>query len=73
MPWAGPALPTTMNEALISMAAIGRLTIEGARGETGVRVVSLKVAGHGGVTTVPQIVAAIDWVVEHRNTDGLNI
>ncbi len=37
------------------------------------RIVSLKVAGHDGVTTVPQVVAAIDWVVEHRNTDGLNI
>jgi serine protease AprX len=37
------------------------------------RIVSVKVAGHDGVTTVPQVVAAIDWVVEHRNTDGLNI
>jgi serine protease AprX len=37
------------------------------------RVVSVKVAGHDGVTTVPQVVAAIDWVVDHRNTDGLNI
>ena len=39
----------------------------------GARIVSLKVAGHDGVTTVPQVVAAIDWVVEHRNSDGLNI
>ncbi len=39
----------------------------------GARIVSLKVAGNDGVTTVPQVVAAIDWVVEHRNTDGLNI
>ena len=39
----------------------------------GARIVSVKVAGHDGVTTVPQVVAAIDWVVEHRNTDGLNI
>ena len=39
----------------------------------GARVVSLKVAGEDGVTTVGQVVAAIDWVVEHRNTDGLNI
>ncbi len=37
------------------------------------RIVSLKVAGADGVTTVPQVVAAIDWVVEHRNRDGLNI
>ncbi len=39
----------------------------------GARIVSLKVAGHDGITTVPQVVAAIDWVVEHANTDGLNI
>ena len=39
----------------------------------GARIVSVKVAGHDGITTVPQVVAAIDWVVEHHNTDGLNI
>jgi len=37
------------------------------------RIVSLKVAGNDGITTVPQVVAAVDWVVEHRNSDGLNI
>ena len=40
---------------------------------TGARVVSLKTAGHDGATTVPQVIAAIDWVIEHRNSDGLNI
>ena len=39
----------------------------------GARIVSVKVAGHDGVTTVPQVVAAIDWVIEHRNTHGMNI
>ncbi len=39
----------------------------------GARIVSVKTAGHDGLTTVPQVVAAIDWVVEHRNADGLNI
>ncbi len=39
----------------------------------GARIISVKVAGADGVTTVPQVVAAIDWVVDHRNTDGLNI
>ncbi|MGI9597195.1 MAG: S8 family serine peptidase, partial [Acidimicrobiales bacterium] len=39
----------------------------------GARIVSLKVAGHDGVTTVPQVIAAIDWVVEHRNSNGMNI
>ncbi|MBT8208474.1 MAG: S8 family serine peptidase [Acidimicrobiia bacterium] len=37
------------------------------------RIVSVKVADAGGNTDVSQVIAAIDWVVEHRNTDGLNI
>ncbi|MCP3854033.1 MAG: S8 family serine peptidase [Actinomycetia bacterium] len=39
----------------------------------GARIVSLKVAGADGTTTVAQVVAAIDWVVDHHDTDGLNI
>ncbi len=39
----------------------------------GARLVSIKVAGAGGETHVAQIVAAIDWVIEHRNDAGLNI
>jgi serine protease AprX len=37
------------------------------------RIVSIKVAGATGETHVEQVVAAIDWVVEHRNDNGLNI
>ncbi|MDH5373240.1 MAG: S8 family serine peptidase, partial [Acidimicrobiia bacterium] len=37
------------------------------------RIVSLKVATRDGITDVSQVIAAINWVVEHRNTDGLNI
>jgi serine protease AprX len=37
------------------------------------RVVSIKVATSSGATDVSQVIAAIDWVVQHRNTDGLNI
>ena len=37
------------------------------------RVVSVKVASSDGATDVSQVIAAIDWVVQHRNTDGLNI
>ncbi len=56
------------------MAGIIAGTRQGHEGlAPGARVVSLKVAGHDGITTVPQVVAAIDWVVEHRNSDGLNI
>ena len=39
----------------------------------GARIVSVKVAGHDGATDVSQVIAAIDWVVQHKNTDGLNI
>ncbi len=39
----------------------------------GARVVSVKVAGAGGETHVAQIIAAIDWVIEHRNDAGLDI
>jgi hypothetical protein len=39
----------------------------------GARIVSLKVAASDGATDVSQVIAAIDWVVQHRNSDGLNI
>jgi serine protease AprX len=39
----------------------------------GARIVSLKVAASDGATDVSQVIAAIDWVIEHRNSDGLNI
>ncbi|MGH2829095.1 MAG: S8 family serine peptidase, partial [Actinomycetota bacterium] len=39
----------------------------------GSRLVSLKVADATGAADVSQVIAAIDWVVQHRNTDGLNI
>ena len=36
-------------------------------------IVSLKVGVADGGTDVSQVIAAIDWVVQHRNDDGLNI
>ena len=39
----------------------------------GARIVSVKVAGHDGATDVSQVIAAIDWVVQHRNDNGMNI
>ena len=39
----------------------------------GARIVSVKVASADGLTDVAQVIAAIDWVVEHRSSDGLNI
>jgi serine protease AprX len=37
------------------------------------RIVSLKVASADGGTDVTQVIAAIDWVVQHRTDNGLNI
>ncbi|MGA3058498.1 MAG: S8 family serine peptidase, partial [Candidatus Limnocylindrales bacterium] len=37
------------------------------------RIVSLKVGVADGGTDVSQVIAAIDWVVQHRHDNGLNI
>jgi serine protease AprX len=37
------------------------------------RIVSVKVASAGGETDVSQVIAAIDWVVQNRTNNGLNI
>jgi serine protease AprX len=37
------------------------------------RIVSIKVAGATGETSIAQVIAGIDWVVEHKNDGGLNI
>ena len=39
----------------------------------GAHIVSVKVASADGATDVSQVLAAIDWVVAHRNDAGLNI
>ena len=39
----------------------------------GARIVSVKVADRGGAADVSQVIAAIDWVVQHRRSGGLNI
>ncbi len=39
----------------------------------GARLVSLKVADSQGAADITQVLAAIDWVVEHRTSNGLNI
>ena len=36
-------------------------------------LVSVKVADSHGTTDVSQVIAAVDWVVQHRNDNGLNI
>jgi serine protease AprX len=37
------------------------------------RIVSLKLADHNGVVDVSQMIAAVDWVVQHRYDAGMNI
>jgi serine protease AprX len=37
------------------------------------RVINMKVGDGNGVTDVSQVIASLDWIVQHRNTDGLNI
>jgi serine protease AprX len=37
------------------------------------RILNVKVAASDGATDVSQVIAAIDWVVQHRNSGGLNI
>jgi subtilisin family serine protease len=37
------------------------------------RIVSVKVADSHGATDVSQVLAAIDWVVQHRRDNGMNI
>lgn len=39
----------------------------------GARLLSVKVADAGGATDVSQVIAAIDWVVQHRTDNGMNI
>ncbi|WP_203780751.1 S8 family serine peptidase [Paractinoplanes rishiriensis] len=39
----------------------------------GAKLISLKVAAADGAADVSQVIAAIDWVVTHRNDPGLNI
>lgn len=39
----------------------------------GSRIVNVKVGNAVGATDVSQVIAAIDWVVQHRKSNGLNI
>ena len=39
----------------------------------GSRLISIKVAGATGETNIAQVIAGIDWVVDHKNDPGINI
>jgi len=49
-------------------------TKDGFRGVApGARLLNMKVAGYDGAVDVSQVIAAIDWVVQHRYDNGMNI
>jgi serine protease AprX len=37
------------------------------------KLLSLRVGAHDGSVDVSQVIAAIDWVVQHRNDNGMNV
>ncbi|HVE64426.1 MAG TPA: S8 family serine peptidase [Mycobacteriales bacterium] len=37
------------------------------------RIISVKVADHSGASDVSQVIAGIDWIVEHAQDPGLNV
>ena len=39
----------------------------------GARILNMKVATADGATDVSQVIAAIDWVVQHRKDNGMNV
>ena len=39
----------------------------------GSRILNVKVANHEGAVDVSQVIAAIDWVVQHRTDNGMNV
>ncbi|MDJ0924383.1 MAG: S8 family serine peptidase [Acidimicrobiia bacterium] len=49
-------------------------TSAGFRGVApGARIINVKVANYEGAVDVSQVIAAIDWVVQHKNDNGMNI
>jgi serine protease AprX len=52
---------------------IGNDTATGTKGiAPGVKLTSIKVGTYNGTVDVSQVIAAVDWVVEHRNDDSAN-
>ncbi len=39
----------------------------------GAKILNVKVANHEGAVDVSQVIAAIDWVIQHRNDNGMNV
>src|SRR5439155_16700090 len=39
----------------------------------GAKLLSVKVGAYDGAVDVSQVIAAIDWVTQHRNDNGMNV
>jgi serine protease AprX len=39
----------------------------------GAKLLSVRVGAHDGAADVSQLIAAVDWVVQHRNDNGMNV
>ena len=52
-------------------SATGQEPFSGVAPDAG--ILSVKVANAQGATDVSQVLAAIDWVVQHRNDNGMNV
>jgi len=65
---AADAVPTSA--AGTPLSADGRAQLGVA---PGAQLLALKLANTDGSTDVSQVIAGIDWVVEHRNDNGMNV
>jgi len=74
---ARPGVDTFGHGTHLAGIIAGRDSTSGAGRFTGIapdaRLVSVKVASADGATDVSQVIEAIDWVVQHRHDNGLNI
>lgn len=65
---AADAVPTTAAGTPLSSDGKAQLGVA-----PGAQLLALKLANSDGSTDVSQVIAAIDWVVEHRRDNGMNV
>lgn len=59
--WSSPTYPRTVDDRYFMGVA------------PSARILNVKVGAYDGAVDVSQVIAAIDWVVAHRNDNGLNV